>query len=760
MRSIALYLYTFFSFFSVTLHPSSSSLQEEIPAGCGYLLDSVFADRSGKLLTAELNLIRNSSVYGPDIQVLNFLASFETDHRLRVRITDARKPRWEVPEYIIPREIHPLHREMVEEAGGEGKSSSFNSIFSSDLVLTLGKEPTFSFTVSRRSTGEVLFTTAGHSLVFKDLYLEISSSLPSDRANLYGIGEHTKRFLRLVPGDMMTLWNADIVSASVDLNLYGSHPFYMDVRAPRGDAHGVLLLNSNGMDVVYDGGYITYKVIGGILDFYFFAGRRRWPSWISIPSSLAGRHQCLTGHLCRFGYKNIAEVEGVVTGYSKAGIPLTVMWTDIDYMDGYKDFTVDPVNYPLDKMKAFVDQLHKNGQKYVAILDPGISINASYEAFRRGMEAGIFLKWNGTEYPGVVWPGPVYFPDFFNPAAAEFWSREISTFRKMLPVDGLWIDMNEISNFITSPPLNLLDAPPYNINNSGVRRPINYRTVPASSMHYGNLMEYDVHNLYGFLEAKITHDALISDSGKRPFVLSRSTFVGSGKYTAHWTGDNAATWEDLAYSIPSILSFGLFGIPMEVDSVGFILSFARDHTENHSTGQELYLWESVTKSAKKTLGLRYKLLPYYYTLMYEAHKKGTPIARPFFFSFPDDPQTYGINSQFLIGEGLLVSPVLEEGATTVEAYIPKGRWFNLFDHGDGIEADSGKKVKLDAPNDTINVHVRGGSILVMQEEGMRIPLETERVFEILVALNESGAATGEVFMDDGEVEKMGERESD
>ncbi|XP_048561442.1 alpha-xylosidase 1-like [Triticum urartu] len=772
------------------------------PAGFGYKLVSLVQRPNGGGLVGFLQVKRRTSTYGPDIPRLRLFVKHETMDRVRVQITDAEKQRWEVPYDLLPREPAP-----PLGATADGAHFTAGEYPGQDLVFTYGRDP-FWFAVHRKSTRQPLFNTSQAPLVFKDQYLEVSTRLPGDAA-LYGLGENTQPGgIKLRPNDPYTLYTTDASAINLNTDLYGSHPVYVDLRniAGRGVAHAVLLLNSNGMDVFYTGTSLTYKVIGGLLDFYFFAGPTplavvdQYTAMIGRPAPMP--YWAFGFHQCRWGYHNLSVVEDVVENYRSAQIPLDVIWNDDDHMDARKDFTLSPVNYPRPKLLAFLDKIHARGMKYIVLIDPGINVNHTYGVYQRGMDRDIFIKLDGQPYLAQVWPGPVYFPDFINPNGASWWIDEVRRFHELVPVDGLWIDMNEASNFCTGkctiptthrcpdptskePWLCCLDCknltntrwdePPYKINASGKSARLGYNTIATSAVHYNGVLEYNAHSLYGFSQAIATHKGLQSIQGKRPFILTRSTFVGSGAYAAHWTGDNKGTWEDLRYSISTMLNFGIFGMPMVGSDIcgfypaspppleelcsrwielGAFYPFSRDHANFASPRQELYQWQSVARSARNALGMRYRMLPYLYTLNYQAHLTGAPVARPLFFSFPDFAPCYGVSNQFLLGAGVMVSPVLEQGASSVDAVFPPGTWYNLFDTSKAVvSTGSGAAVRLPAPLNEVNVHVHQGTVLPLQRGGTISRDARATPFTLVVAFPLGAAdadAEGAVYVDDDE----------
>ncbi|KAG6405586.1 hypothetical protein SASPL_133177 [Salvia splendens] len=776
----------------------SSAIADTVPKkiGNGYRLISIQKSSNGGLVGL-LQLKQKSNIYGADIPQLKLSVKHESSSRLRVHITDAEKQRWEVPYNLLPREKPP--------SLGRGRNLEASEYAGKELIFAYTSDP-FTFSVKRRSNGQILFDSYS-DLVFKDQYLEISTKLPKN-GSLYGLGENTQPHgIKLYPNDPYTLYTTDVSAINLNVDLYGSHPVYMEVRNDGGEAsaHAVLLLNSNGMDVFYRGDSLTYKVIGGVFDLYFFSGPTplavvdQYTAFVGRPAPMP--YWAFGFHQCRWGYHNLSVVEDVVDSYKRAKIPLDVIWNDDDHMDGHKDFTLNPQNYPRPKLLAFLEKIHAQGMKYIVIIDPGIGVNTTYGVYQRGLASDVFIKYHGQPFLAQVWPGAVNFPDFLNPKTVQWWGDEVRRFHELVPVDGLWIDMNEASNFCnglctiphdricpngTGPGWECCldcknitatrwDDPPYKINASGIQAPIGYKTIATSAYHYNGVLEYDAHSLYGFSQSIATHKALQGLQGKRPFILSRSTYVGSGKYAAHWTGDNKGTWEDLKYSISTMLNFGIFGVPMVGSDIcgfypapteelcnrwielGAFYPFSRDHANFYSPRQELYQWESVAESARNALGMRYKLLPYLYTLSYEAHTTGAPIARPLFFTFPNEAKLYDLSTQFLLGSNVMVSPVLEPNKTTVEAVFPPGSWYDMFDLAKVIVSKDLSPLVLDAPLHTINVHLYENAIIPMQQGGLISKEARTTPFTLVVAFPlgaKKGKCEGRLFLDNDELPEM------
>jgi len=183
--------------------------------------------------------------------------------------------------------------------------------------------------------------------------------------------------------------------------------------------------------------------------------------------------------------------------------------------------------------------------------------------------------------------------------------------------------------------------------------------------------------------------------------------------------------------------------------VGAFYPFARNHNAKGNIPQEPYRWPTVANISRVVLRIRYSLLPHYYTQFYNAHVNGGVVAKPLFFLCPTDPVCTYLDTQFLIGDGLLISPVLQENATRVEAYFPQGIWYDFYNYSTIVSKTEGQWVSLYAPLEYIPLHLRGGSIIPSQIPGNTTTATRLHPFFLLVPLNLTGQAQGQLYWDDG-----------
>ncbi|XP_075213315.1 lysosomal alpha-glucosidase-like [Lycorma delicatula] len=712
-----------------------------------------------KGITAFMELVL-SSPYN-DIKLLKFDVHYISDSQLRIKICDPVNKRYEPPYPTI-------------NIGGNNASSNFQVKIS---------EKNFGFQVIRASNNRVIFDSKNvGGFIFSDKFLQLSAILPSKY--IYGLGHQRNKFLLNMDWNTVTLFNHDLPPTDKKYintdkpNFYSSHPFYL-MMEDDGLSHGVLFLNSNAMDIILQPSPgITFRTIGGIIDLYFFIG----PS----PSEVIQQYTALIGrpylppywslgfHLSRLGYGSVNETKEVLINNRLVGIPVDTQWNDLDYMDRRNDFTYDKNTF--DGIKQFVEYLHQEEMHYVILVDPGISAgepSGSYPPYDEGITKKLFIMDNTGQKPFLcrVWnkSNKTVFPDFTNPLTAEYWQNQLEEqFQNQFRYDGIWLDMNEPTNFINGSfdgcPNNSLDNPPYLPRVDGDL--LSFHTICMSAKHYaGN--HYDLHNVYGLTQTIATTKALENITRKRAFVITRATFPGIGHYSGTWTGDVSSTWDDMEYSVADVLSFSLFGIPfVGADICGFnynttvplcqrwsqlgaFYPFSRNHNSDDTVVQDPFtLGPEVYSVAKKALNVRYTLLPYLYTLFWQANTTGSTVARPVFFEFPEDKQTYSQYQQFLWGSSLLIAPILFENKTTVNVYLPKGIWYNYYTKQPIIT--NGSYEILSAPDFQIPLLLRGGSIIPTQDPASTTLASRRNKMDLIVAPDQENSASGSLYWDDGE----------
>lgn len=555
--------------------------------------------------------------------------------------------------------------------------------------------------------------------------------------SLYGGGEVTGSLLR--NGKTIKLWNTDSGAYGVDngTRLYQSHPWIMGVRED-GTAFGILFDTTWKATLSCTDDKIELRSEG--LPFRVFIIDRESPQAVvrglaeltgtmpMIPKWALGYHQC------RFSYQPDSRVIEVADTFRYKRIPCDAIWMDIDYMDGFRIFTFNPEKFP--NPKAVNRDLHLRGFHSTWMIDPGAKVDPDYFVYKSGTENDVWVKTaKGENFHGDAWPGAAAFPDFTYPKAQKWWAGLYKDFLAQ-GVDGVWNDVNE-------PQIN--DTP--------------NKTMPEDNIHrgggdlpQGTHLQY--HNVYGMLMVRSSREGMLSARpDKRPFILTRSNFLGGQRYAATWTGDNGSTWEHMKLSIPMSLTLGLSGQPISgADIGGFLFNangdlfgnwigfgafypFSRGHACAGTNNKEPWAFgPEVEKASRIAIERRYILLPYFYTLMHEAATDGMPIMRPAFFADPKDLSLRAEEQYFLVGDNLMVVPAFVE-----KANYPKGIWREL------SLVDGDKTDKYQA-----NLKIRGGAIIPTGKVIQNTTEESLDPLTLIVCLDENGKAQGELYWDAGD----------
>ncbi|KAK0947779.1 glucosidase II [Friedmanniomyces endolithicus] len=600
--------------------------------------------------------------------------------------------------------------------------------------------------------------------------------------HVYGLAEHTGPLsLKETRGgdgkysEPYRMYNSDVFEYEMDspMTLYGSIPFMQAQK--KNSTVGVLWLNAaeTWVDITRSsssanplsfgiGGTTTTNTHwiseSGLLDVFVMLGPK--------PQDVIGAYSELTGytqlpqqfaiayHQCRWNYVTDEDVKDVDRKFDKNKIPYDVIWLDIEYTEGKKYFTWDPMTFadPLGMQK----QLDEHERKLVAIIDPHIKNEGNYYVVDelKSKDLAVHNK-DDNIYEGWCWPGSSYWIDCFNPAARTWWQSlfRYDRFAGSATNTFIWNDMNEPSVF---------NGPE--------------TTMPKDNLHHAGWEHRDLHNLNGLTLINATFSALLARSPAevshpiRPFVLTRSFFAGSQRLGAVWTGDNQAAWPHLEASIPMLLSMGISGFPFAGADVGGFFGnpskelltrwyqagafypFFRGHAHIDTRRREPYLaGEPYTGIITQALRLRYALLPAWYTAFHEAHMRGEPIVRPNWYVHPEDEKGFGLDDQFYVGStGLLAKPVVREGQMeSQEVYLADGeRYFGYFDfegyQGPGL-------VKVSAGLEEIPLLMRGGHIIPRRDRPRRSSgLMRWDPFTLVVVLGNAGDAEGTLYLDDGE----------
>ncbi|MFG2881102.1 glycoside hydrolase family 31 protein [Streptomyces sp. NPDC048297] len=469
-------------------------------------------------------------------------------------------------------------------------------------------------------------------------------------------------------------------------------------------------------------GRCEVRMDGGPLRCWVMVGTpaRVLHAWASLTGAPAVPPAWALGHHhARWGFGSEQEVRRIVAGYQEHGLPLDAVHLDIDHYDDHQVFTVDRERFP--KLAVFAEELRRDGIRLVSIVDPAVKAAPGNAVYDSGSAVDAFVRdASGRTVRGEVWAGESVFPDFTDARVREWWGGLYQE-RLEQGFAGFWHDMNEPTSFSA----------------------FGEGTLPRSARHVleGRGGDHrEAHNVYALCMARAGYEGLRGLSPEeRPFVFSRSGWAGMQRYGGTWSGDVATGWPGLRASLSLVLGLGLCGVPYSGPDVGGFdgspspemylrwfqlgayLPLFRTHASLRAGRREP--WEfgpQVLEHARVSLRERRRLLPYFVTLAHLARRTGAPYVRPLWWGAPEDRALRDCEDAFLLGDALLVAPVLDPGADRRTVQLPRGRWYDTVTE----QAYEGPaQVLVDAPLSRIPVLARAGAVIPVRGTDGGLELE-------------------------------------
>lgn len=680
-----------------------------------------FAARSGAWHIGRERFVVQQEDYGPGIQ--------------RLRVAGDRWP------------IHHSHAtfERVDDDTEAGGSLAVEK--NGHISIRIGGEEVL------RSFSEGAFGVCGQAWLFR-------FAIPRADFQCYGMG------CKNVPFDrsrlMTKYWNTDIW-ADFDFGPIvegATDPMYCNIPwviFKHGDRYHGFLVNNPDAVFMNTGApnWVAQQNETSVAPSIWFGAPAGVPDvfWIVGPdlATLTRRLQRLVGttpvpplwalghHQCRWGYGSRRDLEELDEQFEQHDIPTAGLWLDIDYMDGYRVFTFNRRywRHPQRDLAA----IRQRGRRVVAILDPGVKREPGYFAYDECRRKKLLCRNpEGEHYVGFVWPGATVFPDF-SLAQTRRWWRDHSRRMAELGLDGAWLDMNDPA--------------------------VGSTENQDMLFNHGRYDHGTFHNQYAVAMAAATR-AGFQDArpDERPFLLTRSGWIGIQRHAAVWTGDNFSNWHHLRQSIPISLNLALSGVPFNGPDVpgfggdadaklatawyraGFLFPFLRNHSNKGTRDQEPWRFgKRATSIIRHYLQLRQKLVPYLYQCFCRQHSHGEAILRPLIHDFRDTQRLplHRIDDQFLIGPAIMQAPQILENQRHRYVALPAGWWF---DARHGTWQRGGRRLKVDVDQRDTPLWFRDGSLVPMRS-GMSGESETDLSDIELHVFLRSGRCETVYHADDG-----------